>query len=114
MCSIIPDKINKYLTNIVREYLLINKETVIKNYSNIHLPEYEGKLPYFLERCYLLQLKRTFPQPHYHLKNNYIKFYIPNLQTLIENHYIFTKNEYIYYYIDISGSNLYFSIYPEN
>jgi len=68
-----------------------------------------------LRQCYLLQMKRTFPQNNkFHQFWNYftIEFKIPNLdESLIYNkYYIFTENKYINSYLMIGQDCLFFII----
>ena len=113
MCSILTNIIRKDLTNIIREYLSIDKVKVKDNFLCIFQKEY-FHLPCneFLEQCYFLQLKRTFPQKHYNRDNvGRIKFHIVNLSEIFKKDYIFTQNYFMGYYMlyDSFLSTIYFS-----
>jgi|SRR5271156_1755011 len=92
-------KINKNLISIVSEYLLPIKNEYKKIYSKaISVENYISNE--FTKQCYLLQMKRRFPQPHYNLSSKYrITFHIPNLYRIRNSDPIFLKNKYIGYYI---------------
>lgn len=63
MYSIISSKINKYLVLIIGEYLLPVKNIVKQNYQEVIKID-DDRLyikSNFLKNCYLLQMKRRFP-----------------------------------------------------
>lgn len=94
MCSILDNIILKDLTSIVREYLLPNKNKydIVSEYYILE----------FMNKYYLLQMKRLYPQKEYIIHNsNYyhsqlIKFNVSDnfekLQYMINN--IFPKFDY--------------------
>lgn len=110
MCSVsatLKTKINKDLTNIVREYLLPIKTKIIIS-SNPYNNE-------FLKQCYLLQMKRTFPQKHYNILkekcSDIIEFKIPYLNRIRWNNtYIFAENQHIDKYLLTGMTCMYFII----
>lgn len=98
MCSIILNKINKDLTNIVRGFLLpINFEN---KYSSI-ISIKNVKNNDFLQQCYYIQLKRAFPQKKYEIfKRDVLYRYMTfKVDKINMNDYIFTENKHIYNYI---------------
>jgi hypothetical protein len=96
MCSILFDtlKLNRNLISIVREYL-IQHENRFNLIDNVE----------FLEKYYLLQMKKRFPQEEYpihvsnYYHNSFIKFKIENLEELLRTDPIFTGNQHIFNYI---------------
>lgn len=114
MCSIISCKINKDLTNIIREYLLPIRNELKEKYNKvICMKQYYNE---FLCKCYLFQFKRTFPQKEYKIvKNSFydiINFKISNLKQIRWNNelYIFRENQYINRYISTTTDNICFII----
>lgn len=106
MCSVIITKINKYLINIIGEYLSpINVKGKFSEIISIKNP-----YNYFLRKCYFLQLKRTFPQNDYKIRDSKIKF---NVSSVFEkrDQYIFKENEFIGYYINSYKHHIYFLPY---
>jgi|SRR5271156_290702 hypothetical protein len=108
MCSILFNnyKVNKNLISIVKEYLLSNLDdnkslysTTLKSYmKNIYPNE-------FLKKYYFLQMKRRFPQKHYHINlslenKRFVNFYIPNVKNVRFSEF-FIKNIWIQYHIQI-------------
>ena len=102
MCSILLDnyKINRNLILIVREYLLPHEN------RNLFIDNIE-----FLEKYYLLQMKKRFPQEEYtiHVSNYYhnkfIKFKIENFEEILRTDPIFTENQHIINYIRYNQYN---------
>lgn len=118
MCSIISCKINKDLINIIRSFLLTSKNELKEEYSKIIstdviYKEYENDiLSELLRKCYLLQMKRRFPQKEYIVEYECVKFHIPNLSNILDTDPIFTENKYINSYIHIREweSTIYFFV----
>jgi hypothetical protein len=109
MCSILyvgEIKINKYLISISREYLLISNENVKNNYSKVISLKYSWDND-FLKQCYLLQMKRKFPQKHYWV-NNQGCILFKNIDKTIYINPIYTENKYMDHYITLFKYCVYF------
>lgn len=111
MYSILNNKITKDLTSIVSQYLLTSNIKNKEKFSEIISLNYPHN-SIFLNQCYFLQLKRTFPQTLEEDLNSFslrtFKFNIKNLMDIRYQHYVFVENKYINSYISTFVDYIYF------
>jgi len=112
MCSVIINKINKDLTNIIREYLLFNYK---EKYNQIVKARIYTGISSIKSQYFYLWLKRNYSQKEMLIYNSpytntiRIKFYIDqkeidNIIKMKEFDLLygnFDRNNYIYYFINI-------------
>lgn len=111
MCSILTNIIKKDLTSIVRSYLMKNTEKII---LNVNEPTE------FVNKYFLIKMKRRFPQSHYGkintAYNSYIKF---NLEPISIDEFLmikmydplFNKNKLIDNFVSFKFSSLTIKFY---